>query len=110
MALDFSNQPIYFIQALRDRLLQLSTFALTMVYELRQAGLDIYSYPVAEKLGKQFKHADRIGAKIALVIGPDEVKSGEVAIKDLSTREQVSVKRKELIKTVLRLLDNEKSA
>jgi histidyl-tRNA synthetase len=78
--------------------------------ELRQAGLDVYSYPVAEKLGKQFKHADRIGAKIALIIGPDEVKSEEVAIKDLTTREQVSVDRKDLVKTILSLLDNDKSA
>ena len=78
--------------------------------ELRQAGLMVYSYPVADKLGKQFRHADRIGAKMALVLGPDEIKADQVAIKDLSSREQVTIDRKEIVKVILSRLDNDTSA
>ncbi len=78
--------------------------------ELRKAGLDVYSYPVADKLGKQFRHADRIGAKIALVLGPDEIKNEEVAIKDLSSREQTSVNRNEVVKVILGMLEIDPAA
>jgi histidyl-tRNA synthetase len=45
-------------------------------------------YPEAAKLGKQFKYADRIGAKVTLVIGPDEAEAGQVAVKNLTSGEQ----------------------
>jgi histidyl-tRNA synthetase len=73
--------------------------------ELRASGLGVYSYPVADKLGKQFKHADRVGARIALVLGPDEIKNDQVAIKDLTSRNQTSVERKDLVRTLLDQLD-----
>ncbi len=78
--------------------------------ELRQAGLDVYSYPVADKLGKQFKHADRVGARFALVLGPDEIRDQQVAIKDLSTREQTTVDRKDLVQALRSQLDKADSA
>ena len=87
---------------------QLAAYQLSA--ELRKAGLKVYSYPVADKLGKQFRHADRIGAGIALILGPDEIKAGEVAIKDLTTREQKSVIRKDVAKAILGLLENDPAA
>lgn len=74
--------------------------------ELRRGGIPIYTYPTPEKLGKQFKHADRIGARIALVLGPDEIKDGLVAIKDLSSREQTTHPRKDALGVIRNLLDN----
>ena len=73
--------------------------------ELRRAGLDVYSYPTPDKLGKQFKHADRIGARLALVLGPDEIKNNQVAVKDLSTRDQTSLPKEGLAQALLALLD-----
>src|SRR5512141_547820 len=64
--------------------------------ELRRAGLNVVCYPEAAKLQKQFKYADRIGAKITLVLGPDEVEKSQVAVKNLLNGEQVSVPREEL--------------
>lgn len=63
--------------------------------ELRQNGLKVACYPETTKLGKQFKYADRVGAKIAVVIGPDELKVGLVSIKDLRTGEQQPVNRED---------------
>jgi len=67
--------------------------ALALSQELRQAGLRVASHPVAVKLGKQFKYADRIGARFVLVLGPDELKAGEVTLKDLRTGEQSRLPR-----------------
>jgi histidyl-tRNA synthetase len=68
--------------------------------ELRRAGLKVVCYPEAVKLPKQFKYADRIGAKVTLVLGPEEIEKGDVAVKNLMNGEQVSVPREMLIDTV----------
>jgi len=73
--------------------------------ELRQAGLNVYSYPTPDKLGKQFKHADRIGARLALILGPDEINNKQVAVKDLSSREQNNYPRDGIAQALLKLLD-----
>lgn len=43
-------------------------------------------------LGNQFKYAEAIGAKKAIVIGPDEIKSKELTVKDMKTRKQEKIK------------------
>ena len=78
--------------------------------ELRQTGLNVYSYPTPDKLGKQFRHADRIGAKIAVILGPDELSNQQVAIKDLKTREQVTVSRSEAAVAIRGILDTDSGA
>ena len=50
--------------------------------ELRKAGLCVYTYPTADKLAKQFRHAERIGSGLAVILGPDEIKNGQIAVKD----------------------------
>jgi len=75
--------------------------------DLRRAGLKVYSYPVADKLGKQFRHAERIGAKLALVLGPDEIASDQIAVKDLTSREQITLPRKGAARALLELLEND---
>ncbi len=78
--------------------------SLKLATELREAGLKVVAYPEAAKLGKQFKYADRIGAKVALVLGPDEAEKGQVAVKDLRNGEQTLVPRETvvgLIQTIL---------
>ncbi len=78
--------------------------------ELRAAGLGVVSYPTAEKLGKQFRHADRIGVKVAVVLGPDEIKSSTVAVKDLSSGDQISTSRESVSQTILDMLDKPPAA
>jgi len=73
--------------------------------ELRQAGLNAICYPEAAKLPKQFKYADRVGAKVTLVLGPDEVEKGEVAVKSLASGQQTSVRREALIDTLKGMID-----
>ncbi len=59
-----------------------SSFA--MVQELRAAGLRAEAYVGNGKMGDQFKYADKRGAGIAVVEGPDERAQGVVTLKDLA--------------------------
>ncbi len=70
--------------------------ALRLANELRAAGIKVASQYSPAKLGKQFKYASQIGARFAVVLGPDEIQRGQVAVKDLHTEEQTSLPRAEL--------------
>lgn len=72
--------------------------------ELRRAGLNVVCYPEAAKLPKQFKYADRIGAKVALVLGPDEAAKGQVTVKNLSNGEQVLVPQNEAVTLIRKMV------
>jgi histidyl-tRNA synthetase len=69
--------------------------------QLRRAGLNVVCYPEAAKLPKQFRYADRIRAKVTLVLGPDEAAKGQVTVKNLSNGEQVVIPQNEAA-TVIR--------
>lgn len=70
--------------------------SLRLAAELRGAGLRVVSHLHADKLQKQFKAADRSGAKFVLVVGPDEQSLGNVMVKDLRSGEQKPVARRDL--------------
>jgi len=72
--------------------------------ELRRAGLNVVCYPEAAKLQKQFKYADRIGAKVTIVLGPDEVEKGQVAVKNLSNGEQVVIPQNEAVAVIRKII------
>jgi histidyl-tRNA synthetase len=84
----------------QDRLLE----SFKLASELRRAGLKAVCYPEAVKLQKQFKYADRIGAKVTLVLGPDEVEKAQVAVKNLINGEQVSVPREALVDQIRKIV------
>ena len=64
-----------------------------LAQELRVAGLRVDLYPEADKLGKQFKYASSRAVSFVAVVGDEERARGEVAIKDLRSGEQQSIKR-----------------
>ena len=67
--------------------------SIRLAQELRGAGLRVELYPEADKLGKQFKYASARGVSFVVVMGDEERERGEVAIKNMRTGEQQSVKR-----------------
>jgi histidyl-tRNA synthetase len=75
--------------------------SIALANQLRGEGLRVDLYPEADKLGKQFKYASSRGIPFVAVVGDDERVRGEVAIKDLRSGEQLSLKR-EHITTELR--------
>ena len=81
----------------------LASFALAA--ELRRAGLKVNCYPEVARLGKQFKFADRTGIRLAVILGPDELKANQVGIKNLQTGEQRSVPRSQAAQALQQMLD-----
>ena len=57
--------------------------ALALARDLRAAGLSVELDGSGSAFGKQFKRADRSGAQWALVLGDEEVSSGQVRLKPL---------------------------
>ena len=56
---------------------------LGLAHELRDAGLRVEYALAPQAVGKQLKLADTRGARVAVVIGPDDRARGEVMLKDL---------------------------
>ncbi len=79
--------------------------SLTLAKEIRQAGIKVTSHLKIEKLGKQFKYADRIGSRFALVLGPDEIANNQVNLKNLGNGEQKQILRSELINELKNILE-----
>ncbi|MEX0621514.1 MAG: histidine--tRNA ligase [Candidatus Woykebacteria bacterium] len=73
--------------------------SLALVSRLRSRGVsaEIYLEP-DEKLDKQLKYADNKKIPYTAILGPNEVKSGLVTIKDLSTGKQETIKESELLR------------
>lgn len=73
---------------------------LELATQLRNGGIASEVVMEPGKLAKQFKYADRAGIRFVLVLGPDEIAKGTVAVKDMRKQDQFEVPRAELIKTL----------
>jgi histidyl-tRNA synthetase len=64
---------------------------------LRKAGIACELDPRGGKLARQFKHAERVRARYAVVLGGNEVASGQAKLKDLETRAETPVALDDLV-------------
>jgi histidyl-tRNA synthetase len=62
--------------------------AIRAAKDLRNAGFRVELPPVEQKFGKALGHADKLGAKFALILGDNEVSSGEWTLKTLADGSQ----------------------
>jgi len=99
----FVPSPAPVLVTVFDESLWMDSFGLAN--DLRAAGLKVLSYPEPAKLPKQFKFADRMGIRVVTVIGPDEAASGKVTVKNLANGTQETVERKEVAKTIAKILE-----
>ncbi len=83
--------------------------SMALAAELRMAGMNVICSPEVTKLPKQFKYADRIGVRVAVVIGPDEAASNQVTIKDLRDGSQRTISRVQAIEEIKKLLESHRS-
>ena len=81
---------------------------LALAHELREVGLRVEYALAPQAVGKQLKLADSRGARVAIVIGPDDRARGEVMLKDLAANTQGGVPRDRVVERVaaLRRADN----
>jgi histidyl-tRNA synthetase len=65
--------------------------------DLRKAGFSVELPPVEQKFGKALGHADKLGAKYALILGDNEVSEALWTLKTLATAEQQKFPEPELL-------------
>ena len=85
---------------------ELLTMSLKLASEVRKSGFNVTCYPEPAKLPRQFKFADRMGMKIVLVIGPDEIDNGNVTLKNLRDGSQTTIKQEEIQVAIRSILES----
>jgi histidyl-tRNA synthetase len=75
-----------------------------LLASMRRAGLCADADVMGRGLKAQMKQADRLGARLAIIIGPDELARGQVTLRDLAASEQSEVTLAEVIPRVQGLL------
>ncbi len=70
------------------------------VLALRNAGVRTESDCQGRSLKSQFKQADKVGARLCVVLGTDEVAAGMATLRDMHTHEQEQVELSALAATV----------
>lgn len=79
---------------------------LSLARALRQHGLMVELDSSGSAFGKQFKRADRSGARWALVLGDEEVERGEVRLKPLNQQSEEATVALSGIAAMVELLRN----
>ncbi len=74
-----------------------SVYLIPAAAALRKCGMNVEIYPEKTKLKKQFDYADRKSVKYLVIAGEDEMNSGTLNIKELSSGEQSVVKINDIV-------------
>ncbi len=71
---------------------------------LRKAGVSVEIYPGESKLKKQMEYANKIKSPAVIFYGENEIKSGKPTLRNLSSGEEKSIKIKELINEIKKII------
>ncbi|MBQ6388297.1 MAG: histidine--tRNA ligase [Mogibacterium sp.] len=71
-------------------------YSLGLLHELRSKGVRAEMDTRERNFKGQMKYANKLGAHYTVVIGDDEVESGQLTLKNMANSEQVKVSREEL--------------
>ncbi len=72
--------------------------------ELRAAGLRTEADYQGRSLKSQFKQADKLGARLILIVGGDELAAGKVKVRDMVSHDEELVDRSAVVEAVRRML------
>ncbi|HSZ25767.1 MAG TPA: histidine--tRNA ligase [Cytophagaceae bacterium] len=72
-------------------------YSLPLLYKMRQRGINSEIYPETTKMKKQMEYADRKKIPFVMIIGSDEMTSGELMLKDMLNGEQERLNINEII-------------
>jgi histidyl-tRNA synthetase len=72
--------------------------AQSLLKSLRDSGVNVMVDLGGKKLGDQLKAADKRGIKLALIIGEEEIKSGEFTLRNLESRKELKLNQEDLLK------------
>ena len=71
---------------------------------IRKAGLSAEIYPGESKLKKQMEYANKINSPAVILYGENEIKSGKPTLRNLSSGEGKSIKIKELVNEIKKII------
>tara|TARA_Y100000590_G_scaffold264365_1_gene297039 strand:+ start:43 stop:1377 length:1335 start_codon:yes stop_codon:yes gene_type:complete len=71
---------------------------------LRTVGISAEIYPGDGKLKKQMEYANKIQSPAVILYGEDEIKSGKLTLKNLSSGDEKSIKIKELVNETKKII------
>ena len=77
-----------------------ASYCLLLLKQLRDNNINSELYPTADKIKKQMNYANNKGVQFVAMVGEDEIKSGELTIKDMRSGDQSKMKVSELIKNL----------
>jgi len=83
---------------------ELVTKSLSFLKELRAAGINSEIYFEPDTMRKTLGYANRKGIPIVLIVAPDELTEGKVAIRNMSSREQEKVEVEGFVKRISEIL------
>jgi len=75
-----------------------------ILIKLRNSNISSEIYPGEGKLKKQMEYANKIGSPAVILYGEDEIKSGKVTLKNLTTGNESSIKIEDLANEIKKLL------
>ena len=75
-------------------------YAFKALQEVRNAGINAELYPEPAKMKKQMKYADNRNVPYTVIIGSEEMKSEELAFKNMATGEQQSLPLSQIIEVL----------
>jgi len=83
------------------------TFTSKLLYQLRKEGIRADQDYLNRKLKGQFKQAERLNAKLAMIVGENELENGVINIKNLNTGDEKAVQLDETIPYIQSQLEEE---
>ena len=89
--------PQYFIAALGEAAFEHATL---LARRVRQTGKRVYLDFDARSLKSQMRLADKLMAKSVIIIGEDELKNGNVVLRDMATKEQRNISEEQFIANI----------
>ena len=89
--------PVFFLVGLGERA---GKKTMIWVNELRRSGIWVEMDYGSKGLKAQMKRADRLGAKMTLIVGDNELTSGKGILRDMKTKEQKEVDLDSLVETL----------
>ena len=72
-------------------------YALTLLQQLRNAGISAEIYPSSAKLKKQMSYADDKNIPFVILIGSEEMETGLLSLKNMKTGEQQKLSKQQII-------------
>jgi histidyl-tRNA synthetase len=89
-----SHSPLVYIAWMGEKA---QSTAIRAAQTLRQAGLRVELPPVEQKFGKALGQADKIGSRYALILGEDEISTGQWTLKTLADGTQAKFTEPQLL-------------